>query len=223
MDSKRFSSQRGFSVLIIPLCVIVIFLIAAVIFGGWAYGKMQDYKNNVDAKVQAAVATAKQQEDTAKDAEFDQQYKLPLASYTGPSAYGSIVLKYPKTWSAYVVDDRGGSPYIDGYFYPHILPDLQSATSAFALRLQVVQDSYSSVLDNLANSVQSGVTKVAPYKVPKVPSVIGVKVTGTLGNGKTGTMVIIPLRNTTLELWTEAPSFQQDFDTNILPNFTFAP
>jgi len=59
--------------------------------------------------------------------------------------------------------------------------------------------------------------------VPKVPGVIGVKVTGALGNGKSGTMVVIPLRNMTLKLWTEAPSFQQDFNTNILPNLSFAP
>jgi len=223
MNSKYSSSQRGFSILVIPLGIAVVFLIAAVIFGGWAYSKMQDYKNNVGAKVQAAVTTAKQQEDTAKDAVFTQQYKLPLTSYTGPAAYSSVTLQYPKTWSAYVVDDRGSSPYIDGYFYPHILPDLQDSTSAFALRLQVVQDAYSSVLNNLSDSVQSGAAKVVPYRVPKVPGVIGVKVTGALGNGKSGTMVVIPLRNMTLKLWTEAPSFQQDFNTNILPNLSFAP
>jgi hypothetical protein len=217
------SLERGSALLAISLILTILLLIGAVVFGGWAYGKMQDYKNNVDAKVSLAVNTAKQQESAAKDAEFAQVQKQPLKSYNGPQAYGSVTIQYPKSWSAYVKDDGNESPYVDGYFYPNVVPNVQNQSNAFALRVQVVQQSYSSVLNEVQSFVQQGATTVVPYKAAKVPSVIGVRIDGKISNQKNGSMVVLPLRNMTLKIWTEAPSFQVDFTNNILPNFTFAP
>ena len=216
--------ERGLSALLIPFILSVVFLVGAVIFGGWAYAKMVDYKNNVNLKVQAAVVLAKQQEAAAKDQEFTQKYNEPFRTYTGPSAYGSVSVQYPRTWSAYVNDTNTGSPFIDGYFYPNVVPSITSTSSAFALRIQVVSESYSTVLTQATGLVQQGKTKVAPFTAPKVPSIVGARLDGQLINQtqKSGSMVILPLRNTTLMLWTETPQFQTDFE-NILQNFTFAP
>src|SRR5690348_14263975 len=120
--SRRNNRQSGFSPLLLSLIVASVFLVAAVAFGGWAFANMLDYKNNVDKKVGAAVASAKQEEDTAKDAAFAEQEKQPLKTYTGPAAYGSVTINYPKTWSGYVADTRNATPYVDGYFYPGVVP-----------------------------------------------------------------------------------------------------
>lgn len=219
----KTSTMRGFSVLVIPLVLSILLLIGAAVFGGWAYSKMLDYKNNTDAKIAAAVQVAKQQEDVAKDAAFAQAEKNPLRTYTGPGAYGSVSVSYPKTWSAYVADDTNSSPYVDGYFNPSVVPNTQGQSSAFALRVQVVQQAYSSALTAFTSNVQLGTTKITPYHMPKVPNVIGVRVDGKLEGQKTGSMVILPLRNMTLKVWTETPSTVSDFNNIILPNFTFAP
>lgn len=223
ISGMKSTLERGASLLIIPLVLSVLLLVGAVAFGGWAYSRMQDYKNNVSAKVDSAVGVAKQQEAAAKDAAFAEEEKQPLKTYTGPGTYGSVTIHYPKTWSAYVNDDTGNSPFVDGYFYPSVVPDIQSQNSAFALRVRIIQDSYSSVLAGIATYVQNGSAKVTPYSAPKVPSVIGSRIDGKLTSLKSGSMIVLPLRNTTLELWTEAPAFTNDFNTNILPNFTFAP
>ena len=223
MHMRKASSQSGMSPLALPLGISVVFLLAAVIFGGWAFMQMLDYKNNSDQKVQAAVAQAKQQEDKAKDAAFAEAQKQPLTVYKGPATYGSVTISYPKIWSAYIADTRTGSPFVDGYFYPGVVPDVQAQSSSYALRVEVVQNSYSDELRNFSSFVQQGKTKVSPFKAPKVPSVVGARVDGQLSGLKSGSMVLIPLRNMTLELWTEAPQFQDDFNNYILPNFTFAP
>jgi hypothetical protein len=217
------SAERGISVLIVPLALAILFLIGAILFGAWAYSGRQDYKNNVDAKISAAVATAKQQEASAKDTEFAQKEKLPLRTYAGPTAYGSVTIKYPKTWSAYVNDDMNASPFVDGYFYPGVVPDIMSTNSAFSIRVQVVQDTYSNVLNDLQGLVDQGQTKITPYKAPNVPTVIGIRVDGKISAVKSGSIVVLPLRDTTLKIWTEAPAFQDDFNNTILPNFTFSP
>jgi hypothetical protein len=220
----RASQENGFSTLIVPFLGTVVLLVGAVTFGAWAYGKMLDYKDNVNSKVDAAVIMAKQQEATTKNAQFAQAEKYPLKTYTSSATYGSVVVKYPNTWSAYVIDDTNVTPYVDGYFYPNTVPDTQSPTADFALRMQILQDSYSSVLSNVQSDVQQGLTTVSPYKAPNVPNVVGSELVGQLPSiSRTGTMVVIPLRTLTLELWTEGPQFLTDFNNIVLPNFTFLP
>ena len=224
MSVMRVSNQAGLmNILLIPLILLSLFFVAAVGFGVWAYQSRQDYKYNTDQKINAAVTIAKQQESTVKDKEFAEKEKSPLKSYNGPSAYGSISIQYPKTWSAYVSDNTGSDPYVDGYFYPGVVPNITNDKAVFALRVQVVQQSYSDVLNNFQSDVDEGKVKVSPYKLAKVPSVVGSRLEGTIENEKVGTMILLPMRDKTLKLWTNAVQFRGDIDTYILPNITFSP
>lgn len=216
------SSSRS-AVLIVGLSVAILLLIGATGFGVWAFGQRQDYKNNVDLKVSAAVAKAKQEESARKDAEFAELSKSPLKSYVGPEAYGSVNLKYPKTWSGYVAVTSNGSPYVDGYFNPNVVPNVSDSSSSFALRMRVTSDSYSTVMEGFTSNAQDGTSKVTPYKLPRVGNVIGSKVVGQLDNDKKGTMIVLPLRANALEIWTESDQYLNDFNKYILPNLTFAP
>lgn len=223
MRTRSITHQSGYSALLLPLGLSVFFLVVSIGFGAWAFTQMLDYKEHSDAKVAVAVAQAKQDEDKVKDAAFAEADKQPLKTYLGSATYGSVSVSYPKTWSAYIVDKRNSSPFIDGYFYPDAVPDAGSQSSVFALRVQVVDAAYSDVLNNLASAVKQGTVKLTPYAAPKVPSVVGSRIDGQLTQGKTGSMVILPLRNMTLKVWTEAPQFQDDFNNNVLPNLTFKP
>src|SRR5882672_532950 len=109
LTAKKRLDQRGaLSLLVVPLILAVMLFFAAAGFGFLAYGSRQDYKDNVDQKVAAAVTTAKQQTQTADAAQYAEQAKLPFDTYIGPSAFGNLTVKYPKTWSAYVAEDNNG-------------------------------------------------------------------------------------------------------------------
>lgn len=209
----------------IGLALAIVLLIGAVAFGGWAYTSRQDYKNNTDQKIAAAVTVAKQQESSVKDAEFAQQEKYPLRTYSGPDAYGSLSVVFPKTWSGMVDDTGTGQALVDGFFSPNTVPSTTSQNSTFALRVQVLGQAYADVLQTLQAQQQNtqNPLSISPYALPKVPSVVGVKATGALPNQKTGIMVVLPLRDKTLEIWTEGSQFSGDFNNIILPNFSFAP
>jgi hypothetical protein len=224
MSGMSVRNQSGaINILLIPLILLGLFFIGALSFAAWAYQGRQDYKNNVDQKISDAVVVAKQQESTVKDKEFAEKEKSPFKTYNGPSAYGSISLQYPKTWSGYVSDNTGNDPYVDGYFYPGVVPTVTNEKAVFALRIQVVQQSYSDVLTSFQNSVDEGKITVSPYKLPKVPSVVGSRLEGQVENEKTGTMILLPMRDKTLKIWTNAVQFRGDLDTYILPNITFSP
>lgn len=225
ISDMKLRDQEGYiNTLLVPFILVILLFLTTAGFAYWAFMGRQDYKNNSDTKVSSAVAQAIKQEDTKKDGQFAQQAKQPLRTYSGPEAYGSIKVNYPKTWSAYVVETANNSSLpVDGYFYPGVVPSITDQTNNFALRLQVVQQSYSDVLANFSGDIKAGLVTVSPYSLPNVPSVVGVRIEGQIVSKKSGSLVVLPLRNTTLKIWTEASQFENDFNNNILPNLSFSP
>ncbi len=222
MDTRR--ETGAIDILLIPLIVAALLLCAIGAFAYWAYSGRQDYKNNADQKVTAAVTQANQQTQQADQAQFNQQEKSPYKNYVGPATFGSATLVYPKTWSAYIAEKTAGSGTpVNGYFYPGFVPDTQNPNSSYALRIQIIQQSYDQILAQYKGLVQSQKIAVTPYSFPKVPNVMGSRLDGTIVPNKQGSMIIMPLRNLTIEVWTESTSFESDFNNTILPNFVFSP
>ncbi len=224
MSNMKSRSQVGaINILLIPLILVILLLIGAAGFAYWAYGQRTDYKDNVDVKISDAVALAQQKVSTQKDKEFAQKEKYPYNTYTGPSAYGSLIVKYPKTWSGYVATQNNGSNPINGYFFPGQVPTVTDPNNSFALRIAVMQQPYSAVLQQMQIYVQQKKTQAHTYQSNNVPNVIGTRFDGQIGPQKQGSMIVMPYRDKTLELWAEDASYKADFDNIILKNFSFSP
>ena len=224
ISGMKVLGQKGsLNALLIPFILLVLVLIVALGFGYWAYTSRQDYKNNAEKKIAAAVTIAKQQESTTKDNEFVQQEKLPLRTYTGPSAFGSLTVQYPKTWSAYVAETDTSSTVLDGYFEPSVVPSILGGVNSFALRVQLVGQTYSDVMLQYTGLATSQKVTVSPYTLPKVASIIGSRINGQIQPNKSGSMIVLPVRDKTLEVWTEDSQYLSDFNNNILPNISFSP
>jgi hypothetical protein len=218
------NNERGaLNVLVIPLVLVSLLLVLSLVFAIFAYTSMQDYKNNSDKKAAAAVAAAIEKEDAKKAAEFAEASKSPVKTYSGPAAYGSVQVEYPKTWSAYVLEESNGSSNVDGYFNPNYVPNVSGQTSSFALRVRVVNQAYSAVLQAMQSRIKTGKLTATAYAFPKVPTAIGTKLSGEIDANKQGTMILVPLRDNTLEVWTEGTGAVNDFNTYVLPNLSFSP
>lgn len=217
--NSRKPRPRG---LIITLIICIILFLSALIFGIWAFAERQDYKFNSDQKAAKAVAIAVQKESTRKDNEFVEKEKNPLKSYQGSGTYGSVLIQYPKTWGAYIIETKGTPTPIDGYFHPNFVPGQQSGT-AFALRLQVTGRSYEQEMKQFEASVKAGKVTITPYVPKNVPGITGARIHGEINQGQVGTMVVLPLRDKTLKISTESQQFIGDFDNIILANLKFSP
>jgi hypothetical protein len=220
MDESARSGASALGLVVILETVIMLGLIA---FGLWAFNGKQKYQNNADQLIAAASAQAVQQTEASDATKFAQQAKLPLATYRSAEAVGSLVVSYPKTWSAYVDESGGGGGSVAGYFDPNFVPALNASTSVYALRFVVVQQSFSQVASQFTSNATGGNSTVAAYALPKVPSAVGIEVTGSIGNQKNGIMAVLPIRGNTIEIWTEAPQYEADFTKDVLPNFSFSP
>jgi len=223
---KKLQGERGeLNALLLSVILLAVLFIGAASFAVWAFGGRQDYKNNSDAKVADAVAANKQVVQAADAKQYAEAAKNPLKTYAGPEAYGSIRVQYPKTWSAYVSTSASGSQPLDAYFHTDYVPAV-SLRQTYNLRIQVNSQSYSSLLQQYVGVIKNGQATAAPYKLPKVPSVAGMRLDGQVvpGNTKeTGSIVLLPLRDKTLEIWTESTAYLDDFNNNILANLSFSP
>jgi hypothetical protein len=218
--------KKSFGGLITTVALIVA-LLAALGFGIWAFMSMSDYKNNSDKKSAAAVTKALADQKVKSDAEYAEKDKLPYDTYTGPGPAGSIKMQYPRTWSAYISESSNGSSPVVGYIHPGFVPDIQNNATAFALRIEVVNTQYSEVLRQYDSEITQGGLKFEPFSFPSVPGSMGGKLTGKIKPGVDkvqGTLILMPVRDKTIKLWTESNSaFGNDFNTAIVPNFSFVP
>lgn len=215
--------KKGLNPLLIPFILSIVFLSSAIGFGIWAYMGMQDYKTNVQPKIDKAVAIAKEETATAKDKEFVEKEKVPVKTYTAPQVAGTASFSYPKTWSAYVSETDKGSELVDGYFHPNYVPAADSGTD-FALRLRVLSTSYDQELKKYESKVKSGKVKVSAYKAPKMADgTVGSRIDGEINPGQQDSMVLFPIRDKTIEISTESAQFLNDFNQIILAGLTYQP
>jgi hypothetical protein len=211
--------------LIIISVVLGLALVGSLVFGVWAFNGRQDYKNNSDKKSAAAVAAAKSAQAKELQAQFDQQSKSPNKVFQGPVTYGSISFNYPKTWSAYV-DQSSSTEPLNSYFYPDQVPGLQS-NSAFALRVELVNTTYSQVIQSFSSQIKIGKLTAAAYTPPQMSGIanaqVGTRLDGQILSNQTGSMVIIQVRDKTLEVYTESSNYLGDFNNTVLPSLKYTP
>lgn len=213
--------------LIIGLVIACFLLILTCVFGFWAYQQMLDYKLNSDDKSAVAVKKAEEEKTKVLEAQFAEQEKSPLKSYTSPSQYGTVKLVYPKTWSAYIIEQTtsGSGTPVEGYFYPNFVPNVGAADKTnYSLRIQIVNSSYKTVLDSFKQQVTTGKLSAIPYSADLVKGVAaGTRLDGQIQQNKKGSMVVLPLRDKVLKIWTENDTNAKDFNDFILKNLTYVP
>jgi len=215
--NNKLGEQGAVNILLIPLIISAVCFFGALGFGVWAYYERTDYKNNVDQKIDTAVEVANQKLSTEKDNEFLEREKFPLSDYQGPAQFGSVKVIYPKTWSAYILNDRSAE-YI---FNPKFVPASDDAPQS--LRITVTEETYDESIAKYEQKVKEGLLRVVAYSLPKVPGVVGIKADGEVQDGKIQSVVVLPLRNKTITIASETPDRFKDFNDIILANLSFVP
>ena len=223
MKQTRRNLEAGF---MNPLTIPVVLLVLLVLVTGglsiWAYVNYTDQKTNVDGKISVAVSAAKKQQQSDDTKAFLEKEKQPYVKFTGPSQLGSVNFTYPKTWSVYVDKnnpDQSAGDQFEAYLYPGSVPPV-SDTTPFALRVSILGQPYDQVLREFTDKVKTGKLRSSPVTLE---GQTGVRLDGSFSTTITGAMVIYQIRNQTLEVFTQSPSFLADFNGEILGSLKFNP
>lgn len=212
---KHPFEQGELNPLIVVSVVLTVLSVAVGAFAIWAFVNYADQKNNVDQKVEAAVAQAKQQQGTDDEAKFAEREKQPTRQFVGPDDLGRVQLNYPKTWSAYVA--RASSNGYDAYFQPGVVPPTDGKTP-FALRISIEDKGYEAVLNSYQDRVKKGDLRSSSITLN---GETGNRLDGKFSANVQGAMVLFKVRDKTLRVYTESRTFQPDYDNIILPSLIF--
>lgn len=190
-------------------------VVLAIVFGGisiimsmgiiWLTINYLDQKNNVDSKINTAVADAKKAQADELEKEFADREKEPLSQFTGPEDLGRLVFKYPKTWSVYVKETNG----YRAFFHPKIVV---SENERFALRLTIETRNYDEAVQAYSSLVKSGSLTSSPFSVGDVA---GTRFDGNFTKDLRGSAIIVKNRDKVVTLQTDADTFKSDFDALI--------
>lgn len=203
--------------------IILIVVIALVAIGGiaafvWAYSQMTYYRDNSAEIAAQAVEAGKAEQYIADEEIFNEKMKEPYSEFVGPADFGSISFSYPRTWSAYNVQNNS-----NGYeviFYPGVIPVIDSDTPV-ALRIEVISKNYEDELSSYERYVENGELTASPITVSDGQE--GVIFNGNLSDDFESSFVVLKLRDKTLIIQTDTDKYLGDFDDIILATFKFVP
>lgn len=202
------------------LVAIIGLTLISVTFGSlaiWSYVSYNEQKTNVDAKIAVAEADAKKAQAEVDEKKFAEREKEPNRAFVGPEDYGRLTFDYPKTWSVYIATDenRGGS--YQAYLNPVTVPPVGNSQQQYALRVNIENNSYDSVIESYQPLVKEGDLRSSPVSVNGVS---GTRFDGNFSQDIRGAAVIYKIRDKTVTIRTDADTFKPDFE-NVIKTIKF--
>lgn len=168
----------------------------------------------------AEVVTNKEADIKAElQAEFDEKEKDPFEDFETDPVLGDVKFRYPKTWSVSMLQDPASDPQIDAYFHPNAIRVDAADTRSYALRVQLVLEPYSEVVEGFSSDIEEGLLKT---KAVTFNGVEGIRLDGQLDEVDRGAKVVLPFRDKTIMVWTESRDFLNDFE-KVMGSFSFNP
>lgn len=183
--------------------------LSAVLFLGlfiWQFMQAAAARSDRDTAIASAVEKAEEEQQAKLQAEFKQQLESDTVQFVGPDVLGSIRFEYPKAWSVQVDSNNSGSTPLSVTMHPNAITN---TTAAFALRMEVVEEEYSDRASDYDRAVEKGELKSRPVSYSGQN---GIRFDGLIKTDLEGSIVLLPVRDKTLVMWTESTNFLQAFE-----------
>lgn len=201
------------------MLVLLVISVLALVFLGlfvWAFIQWNTAKTNVKGQIDDAVAKAVNAKARELNDSFLEREKSPLKSFAGPTNYGGLSFKYPKTWNLYVAQDASHSEDYLAFFKPDFIPSFND-DQIYALRLSILNKSFDTVIHEYEEAVKQ------KQLTARVHPVNGIN--ANIYDGKSAAklnvrVAIFPIRDKTVILRTDANIYKVDFD-KLLSTITF--
>ncbi len=217
--------KKDNSGLIKTIAIIALSLLAVTFIGLfiWKAIEAAEAQSDLDEKIDDAVAEATKEQASKLEKQFAEREKDPFREFSGPTDYGQLSFKYPKTWSIYVAESAISGGDYSAFFNP-IQVDTVGKDTINALRVMIRNDSFDDVTAEYQKYVEDDDEPLAIESVS-----IGVddkitanRYTGTIPDTEMyGIIVTFKIRDKTAILETDsAKTFEEDFN-RLLSTVTF--
>ena len=211
-------ARSGDSSLLKTVIIILLslLLIGAILLAYYFYSEYRALSSKFDSEVEAAVIDANKLLENELQAKFDEQEKNPYDTFTGPSDYGSLSFKYPKTWSVYIERDASNGGEFRAYLHPKEIYPIDDDHKN-ALEVSIDTDTYENATGAFSDLVKDGDLTTS---VIKINGEDATRYDGKFSDDITGSLVIIKIRDKIAIIRTDAEIYRDDFN-KILETITF--
>lgn len=206
----------------IPIILAVVMLLVAIVFGALCIMYIQKYnkaQTNVNQERRDAATIAKQEQKQVDEKEFAERQKQPFRTYQAPAVLGAIKAEFPRDWNVYAIEDEKASDQLDIYMYPGIVRAPQSSTEPYAFRIRLSKQLYTQSLNKFQADIKNGTITASSVTVS---GITGTKLVGEIQRNRSGVLILLPVRDKTLSLWTESNNYVNDFN-GIIQRMSISP
>ena len=200
---------RHFNLPIFLAAVLLVLTIAMGVVAIYYILKYNEQKSTVDQQKTAAAQTAREEQKQADEAAYAERDKLPYRSYEAPAVLGAIKIEFPKIWNVYAVEEEKSDTQLDIFMYPGVVRAEKSSTEAYALRVKLQRKLYQDVVKANQQKVEKGELKASAVTIS---GATGTRYEGEVVQGRSGSLILLPVRDKTLSIWTESPDYLNDYN-----------
>lgn len=224
MPQNFGGSKFGDPTSLLKTIAIVILSLVSVAFIGlfiWALTQYFDEKTDVEERINVAVATAVDKQQSEDEKECNEKMKLDFLTFKGPSDYGDLTFKYPKTWSVYIASDPLKEDDFEAYFNPTQVESIESKNSIYALVVEIRNDSFESVVNEYQRAMDKKDSNLTVESITLASGTTANKYTGTIpGTDFSGYIVVFKIRDKTAIIRTDSIKHEKDYN-KVLDSITF--
>lgn len=187
-----------------------ILLISTILFGvvAFVFGVLAIYSVISAQNARTSLNTAKtasykdgqdaQKQQGSKDALAAAE--APYRSYKAATEFGNFEIKFPKNWSAYVVEDLNATNQVSLSLHPDLIRQAVGKDNNYAFRALLVKSAMTGLQKTYDDRVKS---KKLTTKTVTVSGISGLWYEGQFDDKHNGVIVLVPVRDKTLEFITD--------------------
>lgn len=138
--------------------LLVVLGITTVIFAGlflFSYNKASSATNNSNQVAQSAAIQAAQKQKKTDLAANIAAMEIPYRTYQAPTAYGSFIVSFPKSWSSRVSEAAENKVQVNLSVNPDFVRYKGDSALPVALRVRLIQQTSNSFIAEYAESIKS--------------------------------------------------------------------
>lgn len=185
----------------------------------WALMGKNNAEQAVEERISQAVSEAREDQKQLDAAAEQKRRESNTRTFSAGSIFGNLQVDIPKPWSLYVEKDASGKLQLDAYAHPNAVTVSDDEDAPFALRFTFEDTLYQDEIASLNRTVEQGDLSA---RAVTVAGAKGTRFKGEIDRNTTGHMVVLPVRDKTVKLWTEGSAFTDQFNT-ILNNVSLNP
>lgn len=191
--------------------ITLLFVLGTLAFAGLSIYYITQYnkaKTTVDQQRAEAAAEAKTAQKAEDEAAAIEAAKEPYRSYTAPAVIGALSVQFPKNWNVYATEDQD-SAILDVYWNPDVVRSAKGFSGGYNLRVKLEKTLYADLVKKQQKAIEKGEVTAQPVTVS---GIAGTRFNGKITADHSGALVVIPLRDRSVSIWTENSDVLADFN-----------